>query len=77
MFYTTILVLLLILKIRKCPENLTNYIHSILYTSKMFQLVENRIFAYADDSTLLTVVYKPSDRPDVSASSLNWDFARI
>ena len=26
MFYSTILVLLLLLKIRKCPENLANYI---------------------------------------------------
>ena len=28
----------------------------ILYTSEMFELVENRLFAYADDSTLLAVV---------------------
>ena len=27
----------------------------ILYTSEMFELVENRLFAYADDSTLLAV----------------------
>ena len=28
----------------------------ILYNREMFQLVENRLFAYADDSTLLEVV---------------------
>ena len=40
----------------------------ILYTCEMFELVENRLFAYAYDSTLLAVVHKPSDRPTVSAS---------
>ena len=30
----------------------------ILYTRKMFDLVENRLFANADDSTLLTAVRK-------------------
>ena len=39
----------------------------ILYSSEMFELVENRLYAYADDSILLTVVHKPADRP-VSAS---------
>ena len=48
----------------------------ILYTSEMFELVENRLFAYADDSTLLAVVRKPADRPAVAAS-LNRDLARI
>ena len=35
----------------------------ILYASKMFQQVENRLFAYAGDSTLLEVVRKPADIP--------------
>ena len=48
----------------------------ILYTREMFELVENRLFAYADDSTLLAVVRKPADRPAVAAS-LNRDLARI
>ena len=48
----------------------------ILYTSEMFQLVENRLFDYADDSTLLVVVRKPADRPAVAAS-LNRDLATI
>ena len=40
----------------------------IFYTSDMFELVENRPYAYADDSTLLAVVRKPADRPPVAAS---------
>ena len=48
----------------------------IIYTSEMCELVENRLFAYADDSTLLAVVRKPADRPAVAAS-LNRDLARI
>ena len=48
----------------------------ILYTSEMFELVDNRQYAYADDSTLLAVVRKPADRLSV-AVSLNRDLARI
>ena len=48
----------------------------IQYTSKMFELDENRLFAYADDSTLLAVVRKPADRPAI-ATSVNRDLARI
>ena len=48
----------------------------ILYTSEMFELVENRLYAYADDSTLLAVDRKPANRPAVAAS-LNRDLARI
>ena len=48
----------------------------ILYTSEMFELVENRLYAYDDDSTLLAAVRKPADRPAVAAS-LNRDLARI
>ena len=47
-----------------------------LYTSEMFQLVENRLFAYADDSTLLAVVRKPADTSAV-ATSLNTELATI
>ena len=39
-----------------------------LYTSEMFELVENRLFAYEDDSSLLSVVIKPADRPAVTDS---------
>ena len=38
--------------------------------------MENRLYAYADESTLLAVVRKPADIPAV-ASSLNRDLARI
>ena len=48
----------------------------ILYTSEMFELVENRLFGSADDSTLLAIVRKPTDRPAV-ATSLNRDLAGI
>ena len=42
----------------------------------MIELVENRLYAYAVNSTLLTVFYKLADRPAVAAS-LNRDLARI
>ena len=40
----------------------------IIYTSEIFEPVENRLFVYAEDSTLLAVVRKPADRPAVAAS---------
>ena len=46
----------------------------ILCTSEMFELVENRLYAYANDTKLLAVVHEPADRPAVAAS-LNRDFA--
>ena len=42
----------------------------------MFELVNNRLFAYADESILLAVVRKPAYKPAV-ATSLNRDLARI
>ena len=48
----------------------------IIYTREIFHLVENRLFAYADDSTLLAVVRKPADRPALAAA-LNMELARI
>ena len=48
----------------------------VLYASEMFELVENRLFANAHDSTLLAVIRKPADRPAVAAS-LNWVLAWI
>ena len=42
----------------------------------MFKLVENRLYAYADDSTLLAVVLNPADILGVAAS-FNRDFAWI
>ena len=46
------------------------------YTSKMFELLEKRLFSYADDSILLAVVHKSVDRP-VVPSLFNMDMARI
>ena len=46
------------------------------YTSEMFELVEKRLYAHADDSKLVAVVRKPADRPAVAAS-LNRNLARI
>ena len=48
----------------------------ILYTSEIFELVENRLYAYEDDSTLQEVFRKPADRPAVAAS-VNRELARI
>ena len=48
----------------------------IQYTSEVFELVENRIYSWSDESTLLAVVRKPADRPAV-ATSLNKNLARI
>jgi len=42
----------------------------ILYTGEMFDIVQNRLVGYADDSTLIAVVPRPSDRPLVEASIL-------
>ena len=38
------------------------------YTSEMFELVENILYAYADDFTLLAIILKPADRPATQAS---------
>ena len=41
-----------------------------------FELVKNRLYSYADDSTLLTVDHMPADRPALAASR-NRDSAKI
>ena len=48
----------------------------ILSTSEIFELVKTRLYANANDSTLLVVVHKPVDRPAVT-TSLYRDLARI
>ena len=48
----------------------------ILFISDTFELVENKLYANADDSTLLAVVRKSVDRPTVAAT-LNRNLARI
>ena len=48
----------------------------IIYTGEMFELVKNRLYAHADNSSSLAAVRKPADRPAVAAS-LNRVLARI
>ena len=48
----------------------------ILYTSEIFELMENSLNTYADDSTFVAVVRKPADRPAVAASLIR-DLARF
>ena len=48
----------------------------ILYISEICELLENRLYAHADDSTLVAVVCKPAHRSAVAAS-VNRDLARI
>ena len=57
-------------------ESVLGHLLFILYTSEMFELVENGLYAYADDSTILAVVRKPAFRPAVAASP-NKNLARI
>ena len=38
----------------------------VLYTRDMFSVVENSMFNYADDSTLVAVVKSPGDRQRVA-----------
>jgi len=40
----------------------------ILYTSELFSITENKLVGYADDSTLIATIRKPSDRLGVEAS---------
>ena len=56
--------------------NLLGPLQLIIYKSELFVLVANRLFAYADDYTLLAGVRKPADRPAVAAS-LNRYLARM
>lgn len=47
---------------------LSNCSHLFIQSYEMFDLLENILFAFACDSTLLAVVREPADRPDVVAS---------
>ena len=40
----------------------------VLYTSEMFELVQNNLFAYADDSSLVAIVPTPESRSAVVAT---------
>ena len=48
----------------------------VIYTADLFDVVENRLINYADDSTLFATIDKPVYRHSV-ALSLNRDLARI
>ena len=48
----------------------------LLYTAELFSIVENELYGYADDSTLVAVVPSPSERVAVS-ESMNRDLKRV
>ena len=47
----------------------------LLYTAELFSIVENKLYGYADDSTLMAVVPTPGERVAVS-ESMNRDLNR-
>ena len=40
----------------------------LLYTAELFSIVENKLYGYADDSTLVAIVLSPGERVAVSES---------
>ena len=48
----------------------------LLYTAELFSIVENKLYCYADDSTLVAVVPSPGERVAVS-ESMNRDLNRV
>ena len=48
----------------------------LLYTAELFSIVENKLYGYADDSTLVAVVSFPGERVAVS-ESMNRDLNRV
>ena len=48
----------------------------LLYTAELFSIVENKLYGYADDSTLVAVVPSPGERVAVS-ESMNRDINRV
>ena len=48
----------------------------LLYTAELFSIVENKLYGYADDSTLVAVVPSPGERVAVS-ESMNRDLIRV
>ena len=47
-----------------------------MYTAELFSIVENKLYGYADDSTLVAVVPSPGERVAVS-ESMNRDLNRV
>ena len=48
----------------------------LLYTAELFSIVENKLYVYADDSTLVAVAPSPGERVAVS-ESMNRDINRV
>ena len=48
----------------------------LLYTAELFSIVENKLYGYADDSTLVAVVPSPGERV-VVLESMNRDLNRV
>ena len=48
----------------------------LLYTAELFSIVENKLYGYADDSSLMVVVPSPGERVAVS-ESMNRDLNRV
>ena len=48
----------------------------LLYTAKLFSVVDNKLYGYADGSTLVVVVPSPGERVAVS-ESVNRDLNRV
>ena len=48
----------------------------LLYTAELFSIVENKLYSYADDSTLVAVVLSSGERVAVS-ESMNHDLNRV
>ena len=48
----------------------------LLYTAELFSTVENKLYCYADDSTLVAVVASPGEKVAVS-ESINNDLNRV
>ena len=47
----------------------------LLYTTELFSIVENKFYAYADDSSLVAVVASPVERVAIAKTlnrDLNW-----
>ena len=48
----------------------------LLYTAELFSIVENKLYSYVDDSTLVAVVPSPGERVALS-ESMNRDLNRV
>ena len=48
----------------------------LFYTAELFSVVENKLYGYADDSSLAAVVPSPGERVAVS-ESMNRDLNRV